>query len=108
MLDTKKRVRYNDFSTKTLKYERGKESMTFLPDPKELKFGVGGLRQQYDKMKKVGRCPYDSFEEYMRDFLPELPPEEMKKTDFGGQCEKVLYDAFNSELTKGKRGNPNG
>lgn len=53
--------------------------MSFLPDPKELKFGVGGLRQQYDKMKKVGRCPYDSFEEYMRDFLPELPPEEMKK-----------------------------
>ena len=84
MLDTKKRVRYNDFSTKTLKYERSKESMSFLPDPKELKFGVGGLRQQYDKMKKVGRCPYDSFEEYMRDFLPELPPEEMKKTDFGG------------------------
>ena len=82
--------------------------MSFLPDPKELKFGVGGLRQQYDKMKKVGRCPYDIFEEYMRDFLPELPPEEMKKTDFGGQCEKVLYDAFNSELTKGKRGNPNG
>lgn len=53
--------------------------MSFLPDPKELKFGVGGLRQQYDKMKKVGRCPYDSFEEYMRDFFPELPPEEMKK-----------------------------
>ena len=43
--------------------------MSFLPDPKELKFGVGGLRQQYDKMKKVGRCPYDSFEEYMRDFF---------------------------------------
>lgn len=28
--------------------------MSFLPDPKELKFGVGGLRQQYDKMKRWG------------------------------------------------------
>lgn len=82
--------------------------MAILPDPKELKIGVGGLRQQYDKMKKVGRCPYDSFEEYVSSLLPELPPEKLNDTDLGGQCEKALYDAFNSELTKGKRGNPNG
>lgn len=64
--------------------------MSFLPDPKELKFGVGGLRQQYDKMKKVGRCPYDSFEEYMRDFFPELPPEEMKKLILGDNARKYF------------------